>query len=150
MGKPFDYLVALADGIDAPDERLLAAVETEVVPSDEAVVIFTSGSTAKPKAVIHCHWTLARHSPVLAAKFALRCNDRMMCLLPLFWLAAMSTMLQVLSVGATQVYPRSTSRNDALTMISDYGVTRVNAWGARQPGLIEAAKRDGVDLSGNS
>ncbi|MCK9563285.1 MAG: long-chain fatty acid--CoA ligase, partial [Bacteroidales bacterium] len=105
-----ENLLARADrpGVlaEVPENTLLAAVEQAVVASDPAVVIYTSGSTAQPKAVVHCHWALACHSPVLARQFALHRDDRMMCLLPLFWLAGLSTMLQVLSVGATLVYPR--------------------------------------------
>ena len=36
-------LVGAADGPDAPDGQLLAAIEREVAPSDDAVVVYTSG-----------------------------------------------------------------------------------------------------------
>src|SRR5690606_21678299 len=100
-------LDALAEGTDAPGPELLAAVEREVSPADPAVIIYTSGSTARPKAVIHRHWALARHSPELARNFALTADDRMMCLLPAFWLAGMSMVTQVLSIGASLVYTDS-------------------------------------------
>lgn len=145
--RPVDELLALADGDDAPDASLLAVVEAEVVASDEAVIVHTSGSTAQPKAVVHCQWPIARHSLELARYFLIRPNDRVMCLLPLFWLAGLSTMLQVLGVGATQIYPRSLEIESALAMIANFGVTRVNAWGDRHPRLVEAAKRNRVDLS---
>jgi len=137
----------LADASDAPSARLLAAAEREVSPADEAVVVYTSGSTARPKAVVHRHWALARHSPELARNFALTPGDRMMCLLPSFWLAGMSMMLQVLSVGATLVYPASPAIDDALDAIENLGVTRVNAWGDKQPQLIRAARARGTDIA---
>jgi acyl-CoA synthetase (AMP-forming)/AMP-acid ligase II len=71
-----------------------------------------------------------------------------MCLLPSFWLAGMSTMLQVLSIGATMVYPDSTSINDAVDALKSLSVTRVNAWGDKQTQLIRAAKERGFDVSG--
>jgi acyl-coenzyme A synthetase/AMP-(fatty) acid ligase len=90
---------------------------------------------------------LARHSPELARNFALTPDDRMMCLLPSFWLAGMSMMLQVLSIGATLVYPASPAIDDALDALENLGVTRVNAWGDKQPQLIRAARARGTDIS---
>jgi len=144
---PVDDLLALAEGPDAPDAALLYEIEREVSPADEAVVVYTSGSTAQPKAVLHCQWSVARHPPELAHNFVMTPDDRMMCLLPLFWLAGMSTALQVLSIGATLVYPDTPEVTDALDTISRFGVTRVNAWGDKQPRLIAAAKERGMDLS---
>jgi acyl-CoA synthetase (AMP-forming)/AMP-acid ligase II len=132
---------------DMPDAALLAAAEREVSPADPAIVVYTSGSTARPKAVVHRHWALARHPLELARNFALTCNDRMMCLLPSFWLAGMSTMLQVLSVGGAMVYPDTPSIDDALSAIERFAVTRVNAWGDKQPQLICAARARGIDVS---
>jgi acyl-CoA synthetase (AMP-forming)/AMP-acid ligase II len=71
----------------------------------------------------------------------------MMCLLPAFWLAGMSMALQVLSVGAALVYPDAPDVEDALDAIARFGVTRVNAWGAKQPQLVQAARARGMDLS---
>jgi acyl-coenzyme A synthetase/AMP-(fatty) acid ligase len=97
--------------------------------------------------VVHRHWSLARHSPELARNFALSPDDRMMCLLPSFWLAGMSMVTQVLSIGATLVYPQSPAIDDALDAIATLGVTRVNAWGDKQPQLVRAAQSRGVDIS---
>lgn len=139
-----DALLTGADGVPA---AIFAAAEAQVAPSDEAVVVYTSGSTAQPKAVVHRHWALARHSPELARMFALKPEDRMMVLLPAFWLAGMSTVLQLLSLGATLVWPGSTDIDTALDLIASAGVTRVNAWGDRQPLLAKRAAERGIDLS---
>lgn len=138
---------ALLAGADKVSPALLASAEAQVAPSDEAVLVYTSGSTAKPKAVVHRHWALARHSPELARMFALRPQDRMMVLLPAFWLAGMSTVLQVLSLGATLVWPGCTDVDEALDLIESARVTRVNAWGDRQPLLLRRAAERGIGLS---
>jgi acyl-CoA synthetase (AMP-forming)/AMP-acid ligase II len=145
--SPLAELDRIADAAEAPDAALLAAAEREVSPADPAVVVYTSGSTARPKAVVHRHWALARHSPELASYFALSPDDGMMCLLPSFWLAGMSMVTQVLSIGATLVYPQSPAIDDALDAIPTLGVTRVNAWGDKQPQLIRAAQARGMDIS---
>ncbi|MCB2073324.1 MAG: acyl--CoA ligase [Novosphingobium sp.] len=144
--RPVEDLLAMADEPDAPDDTLLAEVEREVSPGDDAIVVFTSGSTARPKAVVHRQWAVARHSPELARNFAMTGDARMMCLLPSFWLAGLSTMMQVLSVGGTLVYPGSPEVGDALDAIERFRVNRVNAWGDKQPKLIAAAKAKGIDL----
>ncbi len=141
--EPIDALLAQAE---ACDPCVLAAAEREVVPSDEAVIVSTSGSTAQPKAVVHHHWAVTRHPPVLAEMFAITPDDRMMPLLPLFWLAGLSTWLQLLTIGGTVVYPDTPEIEDALAMIEHFGVTRVNAWGDKQPKLIAAAKAKGLSL----
>ena len=128
------------------DPAILSAAEREVAPADEALIVYTSGSTAQPKAVVHHHWAVTRHPPVLAENFALTPDDRMMPLLPLFWLAGLSTWLQLFCIGGTVVYPDTPEIGDALGMIEDFGVTRVNAWGDKQPKLIAAAEAKGVSL----
>jgi acyl-CoA synthetase (AMP-forming)/AMP-acid ligase II len=141
--QPLEAFLAKAEACDA---RILAAAESEVVPADEAVVVYTSGSTALPKAVVHHHWAVTRHPLVLAQNFAITPEDRMMPLLPLFWLAGLSTWLQLFCIGGTTVYPDTPEIDDALGMIEEFGVTRVNAWGDKQPKLIAAAQAKGMSL----
>ncbi len=145
--RPVGDLLTLADAPGAPAPALLARAENDVAASDEAVVVYTSGSTAQPKAVVHRHWALARHSPELARMFALTREDRMMVLLPAFWLAGMSTVLQLLSLGATLVWPETPDVDETLDTIGRHGVTRINAWGDRQPLLLKRAAERGIDLS---
>jgi acyl-CoA synthetase (AMP-forming)/AMP-acid ligase II len=141
--EPIEALLAMAWNCDA---AILAAAGREVTPSDEALIVYTSGSTAQPKAVVHHHWAVTRHPPVLAGMFAITPEDRLMPLLPLFWLAGLSTWLQAFCIGGTVVYPDTPEIGDALAMIEDFGVTRVNAWGDKQPKLVAAAKAKGVSL----
>ena len=70
----------------------------------------------------------------------------MMPLLPAFWLAGMSMALQVLSVGATLVYPDSPDTDVVLDTIARFNVNRVNAWGV-QAKLRDAAIARGMDIS---
>jgi len=145
--RPVDDLLALADAADAPDAVLLAAVEREVSPGDDAFVVYTSGSTATPKAVVHGQWAVARQPPALAAYFLLTGGDRTMPLLPAFWMGGIAAALQVLSTGGTLVYPPSPDLQDALDMIERHDVTYVVVWHVLAK-LRAAAIARGIDVDG--
>lgn len=53
-----DELLAEIVGTD-----ILAAVEAEVAAGEDAVIVYTSGSTAQPKVVVHTQWNLIRRWP---------------------------------------------------------------------------------------
>jgi acyl-CoA synthetase (AMP-forming)/AMP-acid ligase II len=144
--QPVDALTARADTPDAVDGALLAAIEQQVAPSDEAVIVYTSGSTSTPKAVMHTQWNVARHPQELAKYFLLKCTDRMMPLLPAFWLGGMAMALEVLSTGATLVYPPSPDHAAVLDTIERASVNRVNSWGDMLVKLREAAIARGIDV----
>jgi acyl-CoA synthetase (AMP-forming)/AMP-acid ligase II len=141
-----DDLTALADAADAPDAALLAAMEAQVTPGEDAVIVYTSGSTSLPKAVLHSQWTLARHPPELAKLFLIAPEDRMLPMLPAFWLGGMAMLLQVLSQGATLVYPPSPAPEDLIATIEALGVNRVNGWGDGLVRLRELAAKRGIDV----
>ena len=126
--RPVDELLDRADASDAPDAELLAAVEHEVTPSDDAFVVYTSGSTAVPKAVVHGQWAVARQPRALAPYFLLTSADRTMPLLPAFWMGGIVTALEVLATGGTLVYPPSPDVDDVLDMVERHDVTYVVVW----------------------
>jgi acyl-CoA synthetase (AMP-forming)/AMP-acid ligase II len=143
--RPVDDLLERADAPGAPDDALLAAVEHEVRPGDEAFVVYTSGSTAVPKAVVHGQWAVARQPRALAAIFLLTSGDRTMPLLPAFWMGGIAAALQALCTGSTLVYPPSPDVEDALDMIQQHDVTYVVVWQALAKFRAAAIGR-GVDV----
>lgn len=131
---------------DAPDAALLAAVEAEVVPGDDAFVVYTSGSTAAPKAVVHGQWAVARQPPVLATYFDVRSGDRTLSLLPAFWMGGISAALQVLSTGSTLLYSTSPDVDVVLDTIERHDVTNIVVWHMLAKLQVAATTR-GLDLS---
>jgi acyl-CoA synthetase (AMP-forming)/AMP-acid ligase II len=143
--RPVAELLARADAPDAPDTRLLAAVEREVTPGDDAFVVYTSGTTATPKAVVHSQWSAARQPRALAPIFLMTPDDRTMPLLPAFWMGGIAAALQVLSTGSTLVYPATPDLEDALDMIERHDVTYVVIWQALAKFRAAAIAR-GIDV----
>jgi acyl-CoA synthetase (AMP-forming)/AMP-acid ligase II len=139
-------LLARAAAADAPDAELLAAIENEVVPSDDAVIIYTSGSTSLPKAVLHTQRSVARHPQILGEHFRIKATDRMMPLLPLFWIGGLAMALEVLQAGGTLLYPESPALDTVCDSIVSLRANRVNTWGPQLARLRTAIAARGVDV----
>lgn len=128
-------------------ETMLPAIEAQVAPSDHAVVVYTSGSTSLPKAVLHTQWNIARHPPELAKLFLIKPDDRMLPMLPAFWLGGMAMALEVLSQGACLVYPASPDLEVLVETIKQLKVNRLNGWGDGLARLRKLAPERGIDIT---
>jgi acyl-CoA synthetase (AMP-forming)/AMP-acid ligase II len=92
------------DTIDGVDDALLEAVEAEVSPADPLTVVFTSGTTADPKAVVHTQGgVLRKTSPVADAALDAMYGGRVLSLMPFFWIGGMQEVLAAPQSGATLV-----------------------------------------------
>jgi acyl-coenzyme A synthetase/AMP-(fatty) acid ligase len=116
-----------------------------VSPADDAFVVYTSGSTAAPKAVVHGQWSVATKPRALAPIFLMTGDDRTMPLLPVFWLGGIAAALQVLCTGSTLVYPPSPEIDDVLETVERHEVTYIVVWHALAK-LRAAAKARGIDV----
>jgi acyl-CoA synthetase (AMP-forming)/AMP-acid ligase II len=92
-----------ATGTDVPiTEEVLAAVEDQVTAADDAIIIWTSGTTADPKGVVHAHGTIARRAPSMAEHFGLRSDDRLYLDYALWWVGGFGYgFLPAMWVGAS-------------------------------------------------
>lgn len=124
-GRPLAQMASL----DRPPAGHLARMADEVSPSDDCVTIYTSGSSAMPKAVVHTHRSAATHAMVLARYFRMKPTDRLMPLLPAFWVGGLNMLIEVLGSGGTLIYPQSPNPGDIAAAVRDLAVNRINTWG---------------------
>jgi acyl-CoA synthetase (AMP-forming)/AMP-acid ligase II len=91
---------------------ILQAAERSVAPADAVTIIYTSGSTAEPKGVIHSHAALVRQARKLAANLPHQKGEIQVAASPLFWVGGLMTgLMQMMPVGAACVFtqPRASA-----------------------------------------
>ncbi len=139
--NPVDSLISAANGECSVDHALLTDIEREVSPSDDAVVIFTSGTTALPKAVVHTQRTVASKPFVMlhaGGKFDPEPEDCVLSLMPPFWVGGQMTALTTLAAGATLVLVPSLEPTVVAEAIVGCGVTKAIGVIPGDPKYIEA------------
>jgi fatty-acyl-CoA synthase len=97
-----------ADFVDAGAgiaEEEVAVAQERVRVRDIAMLMYTSGTTAKPKGALLSHEALVRHGTNVArSRFSLTAEDRYWDPLPLFHIGGIVPMLSCFSVNATYVH----------------------------------------------
>jgi acyl-CoA synthetase (AMP-forming)/AMP-acid ligase II len=140
-----DELTGGADTAPAGAD-LLAAAESCVTPADEVVLIYTSGSTGEPKAPVHTHGTLVRHSYNLTHIYVVRPGDVLFTSMPFFWVGGLVTGLHaVIHHGATLITQPAFDAGEALRLIETHRATITLGWPQQGKTLAEHpdfARRD--------
>ncbi|HVH17920.1 MAG TPA: AMP-binding protein [Myxococcota bacterium] len=143
--EPWSALLAQGDDVS---DALLDAASAEVLPSDDALVIYTSGTTAQPKGVVH-----TQRAPVLQAwRFAdwLRFTpeERVYTTYPFFWTAGIAMSIGgTLAAGGTLLVEDHFEPGAALAMMEWERATALHAWPHQQKALGEHASAASRDLS---
>jgi len=141
--QAWDELIALGD--DVSDELLDAAV-SEVEPSDDAMIIYTSGTTANPKGVLHGQRAGVLQGWRFADVLCLEPEDRIYTTYPFFWTAGIAmSLLPTFAAGACLLLHETFEAGAALDLIESERATAVHAWPHQQSALGEhptVAQRD--------
>jgi acyl-CoA synthetase (AMP-forming)/AMP-acid ligase II len=127
-------------------DALLDACIAQVEPPDDGVLIYTSGTTALPKGVLH-----TQRAPILQAwRFAdmlrLDPSDRVYTTYPFFWTAGIAMSIGgAFAAGATLLVQETFEPGAALDMIERERATAVHAWPHQHKAMGEhesAARRN--------
>lgn len=133
---------------DAVDDAVLAAVEDELHPSDPMLVVYSSGSTAEPKAALHSHGAVVRHAHNLGQMRDLRADDVLYTPMPLFWVGGFSfTLVAAMHAGAALVFEDRFEPGATLDLIERERVTQVLGWPHMAKALVDHLTFAERDLS---
>jgi acyl-CoA synthetase (AMP-forming)/AMP-acid ligase II len=132
--RPVSLEAAAPEGGLVSDE-LLAAVEEDVVPADLATVVYTSGSSALPKGVVHTHGSIVRTTASFAEMRRLE-QGAVFCAFPFFWIGGFLVLGGALNGGFTVCCLERFEPEAALDMVEKEACGLVAAW----PSLIQSMR----------
>ena len=123
--------------VAAVSDALLEAVEEDVVPADLATVVYTSGSSALPKGVMHTHSSLVRTTAAFGALAAQYDGPTsVFCGFPFFWIGGFLVLGGALQSGLTVCCVERFEPGAALDMVEREKCRMVLAW----PSLIQSMR----------
>ena len=139
---------ALLDwGSDVSDALLDAATE-EVHPSDDGLIIYTSGTSSRPKGVLHMQRAAVIQSYRLADYMRLTPQDRVFTAQPFFWTAGIVWSLgATLAAGGRMLLQETFQPGEALDSIESQRATVLHAWPHQEKLLAEHETTRDRDLS---
>ncbi|ROO85168.1 acyl-CoA synthetase (AMP-forming)/AMP-acid ligase II [Actinocorallia herbida] len=133
---------------DGADDALLEAAEADVAPSDDLVIVHTSGSTSAPKGVVHTHGALLDHLRTLNRMRSYGPGEILFSNSPFFWIGGFAyTLLGTLLAGATLVCSRAADPPRVLDVIERERPTMVNGYASSIAPLAADPGFPGRDLS---
>jgi acyl-CoA synthetase (AMP-forming)/AMP-acid ligase II len=110
-------------------DELLRATELEVSPADPLLVIYTSGSAADPKGVMHTHGAAIRKvQPELGMCLPGSYPGRTFCAMPFFWVGGPQNLLGALYSGAAVVAQERFDAEEALELLERECCTSLIGW----------------------
>lgn len=113
--------------IDDTLERLLHAtspLRAEIAGSDAAAILYTSGTTGRPKGVVLRHTGYLMNAEGIAERVELRRDDVLYCVLPLAHLNAQrSSLLAAAAAGAHLILAERFSARAFWPAVREHGVT---------------------------
>jgi acyl-CoA synthetase (AMP-forming)/AMP-acid ligase II len=143
--EPWQRFLESGNPVPAED---LDARSVAVEPHDDGVIIYTSGTTAAPKGVLHTHAPACLQSRRFVRHLALDPDVRAWSAFPFFWTAGFAMVMgSTLAAGGCLVLQERFEPGEALHLLATERVTAPHAW-PHQMGELEAhAEWARADLS---
>jgi fatty-acyl-CoA synthase len=137
----------LERGSDFPD-AVLDAMIAEVFPADEGIIIYTSGTTSRPKGVLHLQRAAVIQSWRIADDMRFTTSDRVWTTYPFFWSAGICMALgATLAAGATLVLQETFEPGTALQCLMDERVNATQCWPHQAKAMAEHPLYATLDLA---
>ena len=128
---------------DVVDDRV-----GSVGPDDEGLILFSSGTSAEPKGMVHRHEAPTLQFHVQADLFRRTTSSRVWAPLPLFWTAGLTTAMgPTLAGGGTFVLQEVFDAGEALRLMERERVTEPYVLPHQGAALAEHPDWERVDLS---
>jgi acyl-CoA synthetase (AMP-forming)/AMP-acid ligase II len=114
---------------DVIGDTLLDAAASQVTPSDDAMIIYTSGTTTTPKAVLHTHRSVTVQMWRWGRQMSLSTSDRVWSSQPFFWTAGFSMSLGgTLSSGSSLILQEVVEPAETLELIERERISVIHAF----------------------
>ncbi|CAN5423616.1 fatty acid--CoA ligase family protein [soil metagenome] len=146
-----DALIAAGKSVLAPAEFIAAARIAEPVaefadPEDIAIVLFTSGTTSRPKAVELSHNNLTSYITGTVDFGSAEVGDAALVCVPPYHIAGVSAALSNLYSGRKIVYLTKFDPWEWMRLVQDEGVTTATVVPTMLDRIVAVLEQDPVDL----
>jgi acyl-CoA synthetase (AMP-forming)/AMP-acid ligase II len=109
---------------DSVSDELIDARAAQVSPSDDGLITYSSGTTDRPKGMLHAHRSPTLQFWLQAGVFGRHQATRMWTSLPMFWTAGLNTAMgATLAAGGCWVMQESFAAGEALRLMARERVT---------------------------
>jgi acyl-CoA synthetase (AMP-forming)/AMP-acid ligase II len=133
---------------DLAPAEILEALAAEITPTDRGLVFFSSGTTARPKAIVHAHRAAALQCWRWRGIFALDPDVRTWSANGFFWSGNFAMALgSTLAAGGCIVLQRHFDTGEALRLMQSERVSMPIAWPHQWARLVADPAWNEVDLS---
>ena len=134
--------------VPAAAEEALAAAEAEVRPEDTGYILYTSGTAALPKAVLHSQAARVNSAIQQADDLSMTCEDRVCVAMPAFHCFCLAvSIMGPCAVGAMVYIPKSRHTADLLAAVEKGRCTVFSSVPALFHAMLARQDFDKWDLS---
>ncbi|MEW2502419.1 AMP-binding protein [Amycolatopsis sp. NPDC047767] len=116
---PAGWLSRVAFSANSADAGTAAAARAGVRAEDPALILYTSGTTARPNGCVHDNASLVAEGEAVAERLGLTAQDRFWTALPMFHCGGYDVILAALAAGCAMVHTGPFEPGPALRQLSE-------------------------------